>query len=692
MKKLFSLLLILSAIAAHAQWAPAQQQAILLRRMIERNHYSPRPVNDSFAVQVFRITIQQLDDAGFLFTQPEVDKLAQQQRSIDDELLGNGWSFLPQLTELFVRARRRADSIVEIQLQKPLDFTADDKGILSTVRRRSYPPTVAELARHWQKQFKYRMLHMAYDGAQLQTPKGTLRAVLLKNESAYRDKLRRQAQSGLRRYNTPQEQSDYVRETFLAAVAESFDPHTNYLPNSKMEAFQASLSTESKSFGFVLDDDEGKVIISNLLPGGPAWKSGELHANDQLLEVTAAGKEATDVTLLSAEDVEDLLESAEQAQFRIRKSDGRLLSVQLRKEKLANEENRVKGYVLNGSKKVGYILLPDFYTGWAGESGQGCASDVAREIINLKKEGIEGLVLDVRFNGGGSMEEALQLIGIFVDEGPLFGTRERSGKVQFLKDPNRSAIWEGPLITLINGHSASASEAFAASLQDYHRSVIVGSNSYGKATMQRLFPMDSLASEHQESRSEAGYVKVTLGKLYRLTGATWQLQGVQPDIALPDAFAFLQEGERHADNVLPSDTARRNNYYKPLPDLPLAALKAASSNRWRSEPALVKVDASLRRNEAQYRAQTIEVPLRPEAFESWRAQQALQMETANGAAEAGLQVSNHRGEQQNLQANSYAKEINDLLLQHLRQDPYLAEAYRITCDLVRLQNNPNAPL
>src|SRR5437762_8924227 len=167
----------------------------------------------------------------------------------------------------------------------------------------------------------------------------------------------------------------------------------------------------------------------------------------------------------------------------------------LAKEKIETEDDIVKGYVLNGEKKIGYISLPDFYTIWEDESGSGCANDVAKEIVKLKKENIDGLILDVRYNGGGSLGEALQLTGIFIDEGPLLGEKDRNGKLVFLKDPNRGTIYDGPMVLMVNGQSASASEVLAAALQDYHRALIVGSSTYGKATMQEIFPMDTLTSK-----------------------------------------------------------------------------------------------------------------------------------------------------------------------------------------------------
>ena len=258
--------------------------------------------------------------------------------------------------------------------------------------------------------------------------------------------------------------------------------------------------------------------------------------------------------------------------LKFRKKDGTTRIVLLRKEKIENEENIVKGFVLKGEKKIGYILLPAFYTEWENESGSSCANDVAKEIVKLKKENIDGLILDVRYNGGGSLGEAMEMIGIFVDEGPLMGQKQKAEKVIYLKDPNRGTIYNGPMALMVNGQSASASEILAASLQDYNRALIVGSNTYGKATMQQMMLLDTMTNRPTQIGNAKDIVKITTGKLYRLSGETAQMNGVSPDIVLPDAFDGLDYREKFSSFALPADKVAKNAYYKPLAALPVNEL------------------------------------------------------------------------------------------------------------------------
>jgi carboxyl-terminal processing protease len=677
------------ALSLSAQMPADQQQAIVLKRTIERNHYSPRAVDDSFSADVFQKVIRQLDASSILFTADEWKRLSAFRTLLDDELRGAPWRFVPELTNIYARALHRADSLVDLALQSPLDVNADERG---TINPEGYEPhflnSVAELRQYWTKRFKWEMLNAAYDAAS--AAKVPLRQQLAKQEAALRQKIKRQAQSGLRQYATTSALAEHVKEVYLTALSTSFDPHTSWFSPVEAEAFKSSLSTQERIYGFLLDDKEGKVVISNLVQGGPAWKSGSVHTNDQVLQVGFEGKEPQDVSLLSAEEVNEMIgrSPAGLLDLRLRRSDGNILQVSLRKEKVEVEENSAKGYVLKGPRTVGYLSLPDFYTSWDGEKGSGCANDVAREIVNLKKEGIEGLILDVRFNGGGSMEEALQLIGIFIDEGPLFGVKDKTGKVSFLKDPNRSTIWDGPLLVLINGQSASASESLAGSLQDYHRALVVGSNSFGKATMQQIIPVDTVDANNRNPAF--GFVKITGGKLFRLDGSTAQLSGVHPDIALPDAFDILPYHERLLPNALPADSGRRNNYYKALPPLPVARLQASSASRLQRNAGFAEYEQMLTRLDAFYRNQRQAVPLKLEAFEKWRQQNdiaGIDKDPQNEKPTALFTVINHQREQQRLQNNAYAKELADAIAKHLLTDLHLEEAYNIINELI--QGNPN---
>ncbi|HET9430289.1 MAG TPA: carboxy terminal-processing peptidase, partial [Chitinophagaceae bacterium] len=511
--------------------------------------------------------------------------------------------------------------------------------------------------------------------------------VLSGNEAVLRQKIKGTVLAEFQELHSPEAVAQHVKEAYLVAIASSFDPHTEFFSPGEREHFEAALSTQTKSYGIVIDESDGKLVIKQLIPGGPAWKSGEVHRDDQVLQLRFDNGESIDASSLSAEELTEMLEESEAASMAvgIKKTDGTVKTIILPREKIETEENSVKSFVLKGSKKIGYISLPDFYTSWDQESGSSCADDVAKEIVNLKKEQIEGLILDVRFNGGGSMGEALQLIGIFINEGPLVGVKESSGKPGFLKDPYRGTIYDGPMVVLINGQSASASEALAASLQDYNRAVIVGSTSYGKATIQRIFPMDTTAGERKVV-SPSGFVKITIGKFYRLNGGTTQLNGVRPDVYLPDAFDVLKYKEKFVPLALPSDTINRNNYYKALPGLPSSQLAQQSSQRLNVNAGFNSLKSSLQQYEDFFGGEEQTVPLNLEAFEKWKAQynQAIIGQEEKTENTTLFEVSNHGYEQQRLKSNSYAGEINAVFIKNLKQDMYIEEGFRVLTDLIQL--------
>lgn len=682
-----ALLLAFSFNSAGGQMSLDQQQAIVLKRMIERNHFMARPVDDSFSSKLFDKIIEELGQPEFIFTASEYERLTQCRYKLDDELKGSAWKFLDLLTSSYASGAKRADSLVTNFLQKPLDLSAEDKVTLIRHQSQSFPPTAIEMKQIWNKKLKWHLLNAAYDLSLSQTPKPSIKEVLAKNEPALRQKVKRTAFAGIPDFRDLKSLSQNLKEWYLNAVAIVFDPHTEFFSPEEKQNFQASLSTEDKSFGFITGEKEGKVIIQHLIPGGPAWKSGELHVNDQLLQFTLDGKEPVDLAMISSEEAEETIEGtpASNISLKIKKTDGSLKTVALRKEIIETEDNVVKGYVLRGSKKFGYISLPDFYTSWDEESGSSCAEDVAKEIVNLKKEGIEGLILDVRFNGGGSMQEALQLIGIFINEGPLLGVKDKNGKVGFLKDPNRGTIYDGPMVVLINGHSASASEALAACLQDYNRAIIVGSPSYGKGTIQQFFPMDTTAGS-RTANAPLGFVKITTGKFYRLGGGTAQWNGVVPDVYLPDAFEVLENREKFELNSLPADSIKGNNYYKALAALPAKELAQISKQRLSANPGFAEVKKSIEQYKKILNNKQHTIPLKPEGFDRWRKEYDLinsEEEEKTEATSTLFNVANHAYELQRLANNAYAGEVNSVIIKNLQQDIYIEEAFQILSDLIQ---------
>lgn len=453
------------------------------------------------------------------------------------------------------------------------------------------------------------------------------------------------------------------------------------------------MSTEALSFGIELDEnDKGQVVIDKLVPGGPAWTSGELHEGDELQSMQWEGKEEVDMSNATLEEAYEMLDQSSQGKmiFKFRKADGSTAIVLLKKEKLQNEENIVKGFVLKGEKKVGYILLPGFYTEWEKETGSGCANDVAKAIIRLKKENIEGLILDVRYNGGGSLGEALEMAGIFIDEGPLFSRKANDGKQITMKDPNRGTIYDGPMVLMINGQSASASEILAATLQDYNRAAIVGSKTYGKGTGQVVFSMDTMSNKAEPVFNKDA-AKITVGKMYRLTGGTTQFSGVSPDVILPDAFDALEYREEFAKHALPPDIGKKNTYYKPLAPLPVSELSRRSATRVIASDDFKEVVKFIGQQKKLMAATTRTIPLKWDEFEKWVKVNDPNFSMLNEKERVTnkFTVENHAGDKELFRNNLYAKEVNEVWLLNIAEDFYLEEAFAVLLDLINLQKTTN---
>ena len=695
MKKVAATLSFLLAVfISPAQMPALQQKAIVVKRLIETNHYAPRAIDDSLSADIFRNIINSTDPRRLLFTDAEYKQLLNYKYQLDDELNGKGWAFADAFTELYKKTLQRADSLINKILQKTFNYTTAET--LAIQRNRSnftFPPDAAALSAKWSSYLKYSVLRKLYYTLQEDSSKLSLKAALATHEAAARESVKKsEIKSIQKNLSYPAGFPSFVAEMYLNAISSCFDPHTNYMSADAATSFQAELSTEGYFFGISFDESEsGKIVVKKLTPGGPAWKSGEINIGDEIVSLQWEGAEVQDMNDAGLEEVYDVLDqhTHEKLLFRLRKTDGTMSMVFLKKEKLENEENIVKGFLMQGEKKIGYIMLPGFYTEWINESGSGCANDIAKEIIRLKRENIDGLILDVRFNGGGSLGEALEMIGIFVEEGPLCAEKERSGKLITLKDPNRGTIYDGPMALMINTQSASASELLAASLKDYHRAVIVGSNTHGKATGQQMFFTDTITSRRPAGSEKRDMIKITTGKLYKLDGRTAQKFGVLPDVPLPDAFEALETGERFLRYALPADTVKPNNYYKPLPYLPVNELASRSAARINANTQfqLIKKITEEKKKEVQLDNRTI--PLKPELFEAWVAQRDIELEAIKGESTvAGVYTpANHNSDKQLMAANPYAKEVNDDWLKRLAHDIYLQEACQVVTDLINIQKN-----
>jgi carboxyl-terminal processing protease len=664
-----------------------KKEASLLKTAMLQNHVQPKTIDDKFSAALFDGMLRELDPEKLYFAETDIKSLTPYRNALDEELYGGNWVFLGKVKELYNMCLKRAEYDITTTLDAPLTWnekdTYDTKG-------KTWANDANNLKLRHQLWLKHRVLDKLADMYERDTL-STAENFFKTNLS---DAVKRVKTIELRNIreliNDPAALDARVGEAFLKVMTGLFDPHSSYLSIRDLQKFMERLSTEGYYYGFSLNENDDKeIVIASLQPGGPAWKSGELHVSDRVISVTIEGKPPIDMTSVDLEQANALLDDMNHTYMimEVRKMDGVLKTVRLRKEKISVEENLVHSFVLKGERKVGYIFLPDFYTKWTDEgAGARCANDVAREIIKLRKDSIEALILDVRYNGGGSLQEALAMAGIFINEGPLAVTKDKEKKIVSLKDMNRGTVYDGPLLLMVNGQSASASELLAATLQDYNRGLVVGSQTFGKATAQSILPLDP--TQKGIGNSSYGYARVTIEKLYRITGKTVQGRGVKPDISLPDIFEVIDIHEEDMPNTLVADTLIRNNYAKILPPMPRYELERRSTERVATDPSFVKLKESYGWIDNVIKNDTLPVPL------SWKGHYAKKakdkrsyqktMKETSSTDNVKFQVLDSSADQTRLSLDEHAREFKNTWSRKLKNDIYVKESFNILCDYINL--------
>jgi len=385
-------------------------------------------------------------------------------------------------------------------------------------------------------------------------------------------------------------------ELFLNSITGLMDPHTDYMAPVEKRSFTEQMSGTFYGIGAQLTQDDNGIKIASIQPGGAAWKSGQLVINDVIVKVAQGAEEPVDVTGYETTDAVKLIRGnlGTEVRLTIRKPDGSYKIVALKREKIVLDEGFARSAIIQkGADKYGYILLPDFYADFEREDGARCARDVAKEIEKLKAENVKGIAIDVRYNGGGSLYEVVQMAGLFIDQGPMVQIRNKEGRAQTLADEVPGTIYNGPLVVMVNEFSASASEIFAGAIQDYKRGIVMGSTStYGKGTVQRNVPfgkpLDDLGIQ-----TEYGAVKLTFQKFYRVTGSSTQRKGVVPDVILPDEYEFLKYREKDNESSLPWDEMERAKFQVWPNNAPIAAIAAKANDKIAKDTSMIAFKKTL---------------------------------------------------------------------------------------------------
>jgi carboxyl-terminal processing protease len=544
--------------STNGELQPSHRQKLLatVGVLLESQHYSPKAIDDAFSKKLFTAYLKALDPEKTLFLQSDIAGFKKFETSLDDEINGAPIAFVPAVSEVYTKRLNEIIILYKEVLKTPLDFSAKDSVLLEN-EKQEFASTTAIRKERWRKQRAYAVLERYADYLEQREKNKGKKDYVAKADSTLERMSREQVLKATnKRFERIQKtfNDDQRFSTYINAITGLMDPHTDYFPPIEKRAFDEGMSGRFFGIGAQLGEDENGIKIATVQPGGAAWKSREIDANDVILKVAQGSAEPVDVAGYATEDAVKIIRGNKGTEVRltIKKTNGTVKVVSLIREEIVLDETFARSAIVTeGTDKIGYIYLPEFYADYEREDGNRCSEDIAKEIVKFKAENVKGIVIDLRNNGGGSLYEVIQMVGIFINQGPVVQVRDREGKSTVLSDRQSGTLYDGPLAVMVNEFSASASEIFAAAIQDYKRGVIIGSTStYGKGTVQRSVPFGNPIDQFS-GRTDMGAVKLTFQMFYRVNGASTQLRGVESDIVLPDSYEYLKLREKDNESALP---------------------------------------------------------------------------------------------------------------------------------------------
>jgi len=552
--------------------------------MLKEAHYSPKDIDDNFSKKIFRRYFEDLDPSKNIFLQSDIESLKEYETKIDDEIKGAPVEFFLAVAKKFNTRMEEAALIYKEILSKPFDYTLDETVVLDT-EKLSFGNSPEERREAWRKRLKFLSLERYSELLDIREKnKGKEGFVVKTNEELEkeaREKVEKIMDRTFDRYRN-KFNDDEKFSIFVNAITRSMDPHTDFFPPVDKRYFDEQMSGRFFGIGASLVYDEGNIKINTLLTGSPAWKSGEISVGDIILKVGQGKEEPVDLTGYVVEDAVKIIRGKKgtEVTLTLKKQDGTVKTVSIIRDEIVQDEAFARSAIIeNNGARIGYIYLPEFYADFDRPDGARCSEDVKKEIIKLKEEKIDGIILDLRNNGGGSLYDVVQMAGLFIEKGPIVQVKDRDGKPSVLEDRDRSVLYDGPLTVMVNEFSASASEIFAAAMQDYNRGIVIGSTStYGKGTVQRNLGLD-LSAGLFNPNSDIGTIKLTLQKFYRINGGSTQMKGVESDIVLPDNFEYLKLREKDDPDALPWDEISKAPYSSWSPGYDLENIKKTTKER-----------------------------------------------------------------------------------------------------------------
>lgn len=532
----------------------------LVYNALSNYHFQPQQVNDAFSNEAFDHYLESIDIGKRLITKQDVGRLERYRHLLDDELLNADLEFF-ELSYSIVQERiSQAEKFYRQILSKPFDFSADEN-FETDPEKMDFAANDKELEDRWRKYLKYRVINRVYDRDEEQKEalaNGDTSITRLSFEEMEADAREKEMELHDEWFKNLRdlERIDWMG-MYVNAMTHLYDPHTEYFPPKQQEDFETSMSGQFEGIGAQLSSKGDYITIEKIITGSACYRQGELEVGDKILKVAQGDGEPMDVVGMSVRKVIKYIRGKKGTEVRltVRKLDGTKKVIPIIRDVVELESTFAKSAVLEeDGDKWGYIKLPLFYVDFYKESNRNCAVDVKKELEKLKAEGVKGVVLDLRNNGGGSLQGVVDMVGLFIETGPVVQVKSSGGETQVLADRDPGVTYDGPLVVLVNQFSASASEIFAAAIQDYKRGVVMGSNqTFGKGTVQNVMDMDRAVGLAFTDVKPLGALKLTIQKFYRINGGTTQLNGVKSDVVLPDSYNYLELGERDQSHALAYD-------------------------------------------------------------------------------------------------------------------------------------------
>ncbi|WP_236969781.1 carboxy terminal-processing peptidase [Membranihabitans marinus] len=667
----------------------SREQVIVkgITTFVDYLHYSPQDLDDDFSIGVYDHYLNALDARKQFFLQSEIDEISTHRLSIDDQIRNAQLTFFDEIYDKYTQAFERSRAYYSEILAQPFDYTIDEDLDMDP-EQVSFASSEEELKDYWRRLLKYETISRIIDKES---------ALLKEEEGKSFEEIEKEAREGTEKMytrwfdNVGDFRKSDLFDQYMNAITGMNDPHSNYFSPKDKEDFEIDMSGKLEGIGARLSKDGEFTKVVSVIPGGPAWKGKELEENDLIAKVGQEDEEAVDVRGWRTDDVVQLIRGKKGSKVRliVKKADGVMKEVSIIRDEVEIGQSFAKSFLINdeaNKKNIGYIKLPRFYFEFDGDRRS--SKDVAIEIEKLKKQNIEGIILDLRYNPGGSLSDVVDIGGLFIEDGPVVQVKSRDDKPHIWEDKDSKARYDGPLVILVNQFSASASEILAAAMQDYNRAVIVGSNStFGKGTVQRFFHLDQ-AFRGKSPYSDLGDVKLTIQKYYRINGGSVQLKGVVPDIILPDVYNYIKMGEKEYDNPLDWTKIEALDFDQNVYKIHnMDEIKRRSAERVANNKVFEMVDENAKRLKKN-KDETI-YPLALEAFESLEEQRKKESEKYKDIfpVNESLVISNLPEDLDKIEIDSSLISGNKSEIDNLAKDIYLTEALSIITDVIETHSS-----